>query len=214
MNLELRKTAARAGLAATGSAAITGGLAFMMISMIAVTYEMVPKAEAYTFDINPEVIDIPPPTTLTPLRDYVRVEVPPPPPSPEHIEASLPDEPIVPAELPLDPFDPFEIMSGTPEPVVVDTDEMPIFRNPPIMPPRAEKSGHCMMKFDVSGQGTPFNIEAVSCSESLFARASVRAVQKWKYRAKMVEGLPVTRNGLTTRISFKLTDERGNVIPE
>ena len=82
------------------------------------------------------------------------------------------------------------------------------------MPPRAEKSGHCKVRFDVSPEGAPFNVQATYCTQSLFERASIKSVQKWKYNPKIVDGRAVARSGVESKITFKLTDERGRMIPE
>jgi len=97
---------------------------------------------------------------------------------------------------------------------VSDRDALPLVRIPPIMPTRADRSGHCKVRFDVSPDGTPFNIEAISCSQTLFKLPSVRSVRNWKYNPKIVNGRTVSRSGVETKISFRLTDERGNLIPE
>lgn len=70
------------------------------------------------------------------------------------------------------------------------------------------------MAFDVNAQGTPYNIRAASCSQSLFARASVKAVSRWRYRSKVVGGKAVARTGVRNRIVFQLTDGSGRLLPE
>lgn len=97
---------------------------------------------------------------------------------------------------------------------VTDRDAQPLIRIPPIMPPRAKWSGYCNLEFDVSPEGQPFNISARSCTEKLFERASIQSVRKWKYNPKIVDGKPVSRTGVQSKISFKLLDERGNILPE
>ena len=97
---------------------------------------------------------------------------------------------------------------------VSDRDAQPLVRIPPIMPTRADRSGHCKVRFDVSPQGMPFNIEAISCSQTLFKRPSIRSVQNWKYDPKIVNGRTVSRSGVESKISFRLLDERGKIIPE
>jgi len=82
------------------------------------------------------------------------------------------------------------------------------------MPPRAEKSGHCTVRFDVSPEGSPFNVTAPYCTQSLFKRASVKSVEKWKYNPKIVDGRSVARSGVESKITFRLSDERGKLIPE
>lgn len=97
---------------------------------------------------------------------------------------------------------------------VSDRDAQPLFRIPPIMPPRAEKSGHCKVKFDVSPEGKPFNVIATYCTETWFRRSSIRSVEKWRYNPEIVEGVAVQRKGLETKVNFQLADEYGNIIPE
>jgi len=87
-------------------------------------------------------------------------------------------------------------------------------RIPPIMPPRAEKSGHCKVRFDVSPEGQPFNVVTTFCTQSVFKRPSTKSVQKWKYNPKIVDGRATARKGVETKITFRLADERGNIIPE
>lgn len=82
------------------------------------------------------------------------------------------------------------------------------------MPLRADRSGHCRVLFDLSSDGGPYNVQASICSQRLFEGSAVRAVQKWVYRPKIQDGLPVTRTGLETLIRFRLTDENGVLIPE
>ena len=97
---------------------------------------------------------------------------------------------------------------------VSDRDAQPLVRIPPIMPPRAETSGHCKVQFDVSPEGQPFNVLATYCTKSLFKRSSIKSVQKWKYNPKIVDGRGVARSGVESKITFRLTDERGKIIPE
>ena len=97
---------------------------------------------------------------------------------------------------------------------VSDREVQPLVRIAPIMPPRAEKSGHCRVRFDVSAEGTPYNVQATYCTQSLFERATIKSVQKWKYNPKMVGGRPVAMTGVVNKVSYRLTDESGRPIPE
>jgi len=84
----------------------------------------------------------------------------------------------------------------------------------PIMPPRAEKSGHCKVRFNVTAQGQTYEILATYCTQSVFKRSTIKAVQKWTYNPKIQSGLTVARQGVETLITFNLTDERGFLILE
>ncbi len=97
---------------------------------------------------------------------------------------------------------------------VGDRDAQPLVRIPPTMPTRAERSGHCRLRFDVAPSGAPFNVMATHCSEKLFERDSIKSVQKWKYIPKIVDGQAVGRSGVETKVTFRLVDEYGNIVPE
>ena len=97
---------------------------------------------------------------------------------------------------------------------VSNRDAQPLVRIPPIMPGRAELSGHCKLRFDVSPEGTTFNVVALGCTQKLFERAAIKSVQKWKYNPKIVNQLPVSQAGVESKIVFRLTDEHGQPLPE
>ena len=82
------------------------------------------------------------------------------------------------------------------------------------MPRRAERSGFCRVELDVSPEGAPFNIRTTQCSDPVFSRATVRAVQTWRYRPKISGGSAVARMGVRNIVRFDLLDERGRRIPE
>ena len=143
-----------------------------------------------------------------------KVVTPPPPPQIERQQASKPAEAIASLEGAIPEFEAPKIDRSNFKIQVSDRDAQPLVRIPPIMPPRAEKSGHCKVRFDVSPEGAPFNVVSTFCTQRLFERASIKSVQKWKYNPKIVDGRPTSRSGVETKITFRLADERGNVIPE
>ena len=206
-----KRYVASAGLAGLA----TFGLGVSMALMIKTSFTPADKIEAEAFNINPVAEDIAPPQRRT-RQDMRRdVIVPPPAPRIALAEKTAPSEPIVPLAGSNDlVWTPPVISAGLRAIEIADRDEKPLYRVEPVMPPRAERSGHCIMRFDVSAEGTPYNISAQSCSQDLFKRPSVKAVGKWKYTAKVIQGQRVARTGLTTRLTFNLSDERGRLIPE
>ena len=82
------------------------------------------------------------------------------------------------------------------------------------MPPRTEKSGHCRVRFNVSAEGAPFDVQTTYCTQSLFERATLKSVQRWKFNPKIVNGRPVAMTGVENKVTYRLTDERGQLIPE
>jgi len=97
-----------------------------------------------------------------------------------------------------------------------DRDAQPLVRIPPMMPPRfleGENSGFCRVKFDVSPDGQPFNVETTYCTSASLARPTIQSVQKWKYNPKIVDGSRVARTGVESKVTSLLQDERGRPLP-
>ena len=193
---------------------VTIGIGLFMAAMIATEFQPQEKSENLGFEINPveeefEVtIDRQPPELLE------RVETPPPPPIIERAETGLPSVMLTPLDDYIPTFDPPKLNPGKFVIQITDGDPQPIYRALPIMPPRAERSGHCRVRFDVSAKGTPYNVRATYCSQSLFERATIISVQNWKFKPRISGGLPVAMSGLENKVTYRLTDERGNLIPE
>ena len=57
----------------------------------------------------------------------------------------------------------------------------PLIRIPAFMPPTAEASGHCHLKFDVVSNGQTTRIKALYCTAAALREPSLRSVEKWRY---------------------------------
>jgi len=196
------------------AAFVTVALFVLMTVLISAEFEPQEKSETASFDINPKVEDIKVIERETKVDKVEKVVTPPPPPMIERAQADKPTEAIASLEGAVPDFEAPKIDRGNFKIAVSDRDAQPLVRIPPIMPTRAEKSGHCKVRFDVSPEGQPFNVEATYCTQSLFSRSSIKSVQKWKYNPKVVDGRSVARSGVESKITFRLTDERGKIIPE
>jgi len=172
------------------------------------------KLDAANFDINPQVEDIKVVVRETKVQEIKRVVTPPPPPQIERQQAAKPTEAIASLEGAIPEFEAPKIDRSNFKIQVSDRDAQPLVRIPPIMPPRAEKSGHCKVRFDVSPEGQPFNVVTTFCSSSVFKRASTKSVQKWKYNPKIIDDRAIGRSGVENRVEFRVKDEYGDVIPE
>lgn len=209
----LRTFAGKHAVSLLGAACVTVGLLFTMKALIAEDFVPEDVVEFEAFEINPTVEQAIMIDTRTPPKLELEVEMPPPPPVVDILQTAKPSEPITASgpkpvvELPRIPIAPFS-------PTVMDAEPTPLVRVPPSVPPRATKSGHCVIGFDISAEGRPFNIAALSCSESLFSRPAIRSVEKWVYKPEIRNGQAITRAGLKTTIRFQLTDEAGRIIPE
>ena len=100
------------------------------------------------------------------------------------------------------------------DPLRADADAEPCHRTPPIMPPNATRSGHCQMQFDVTADGFVENLVALSCSDPVFRNMSLYNVHHWFYHPAWSGGQRVARTAVETKITFRLADESGELIPE
>ncbi|MBT3592889.1 MAG: energy transducer TonB [Hellea sp.] len=196
------------------AALVTVGLFVLMMTLIAEEFKPQEKLATASFDINPTVEDIKVIKRDTKVKQVKKVVTPPPPPTIERQQAAKPQERIASLEGAIPDFEAPKIDRKNFKIAVSDRDAQPLVRIPPIMPPRAEKSGHCRVKFDVSPEGAPFNVNTTFCTQSLFERATIKSVQRWKYNPKIVDGRAVARNGVENKVTYRLTDERGRIIPE
>ena len=196
------------------AAFVTIGLFVLMMTLIAEEFKPHDKVATASFEINPTVEDIKVIKRDTKVQQVKKVVTPPPPPQIERQQAAKPQERIASLEGAIPEFETPKIDKQSFKIAVSDRDAQPLVRIPPIMPPRAEKSGHCRVRFDVSPEGAPFNVTTTFCTQSLFSRATVKSVQKWKYNPKIVDGRNVARKGVENKVSYRLTDERGRIIPE
>ena len=92
---------------------------------------------------------------------------------------------------------------------IAEGDYLPIVRVAPVYPSRALArglEGFVDMSFTVTETGTVINPIVLQSTSSLFERAATRAVLKFKYKPRVVDGIPVAVSGVKTRITFELED--------
>ncbi len=92
---------------------------------------------------------------------------------------------------------------------IAEGDYLPIVRVAPVYPSRALSrglEGFVDMSFTVTSAGTVKDPIVLQSTSSLFERAATRAVLKFKYKPRVVDGVPVEVPGVKTRITFELED--------
>jgi protein TonB len=92
---------------------------------------------------------------------------------------------------------------------IAEGDYLPIVRVAPVYPARALSrglEGYVDMSFTVTQTGTVRDPIVLFSTSSLFDRAALRAVLKFKYKPRVVDGVPVDVPGVKTRISFQIED--------
>ena len=208
--------ALRYGIALPFAATVTVALTISMAALIATEFTPQDKVEVARFEINPLVIEIDDfvKTEVKPIRE---VEVPPPPPTTGVIKTAEVKLPKIDVIGKKNEFKRTDIIFDNPINIHVDKeDPTPLVRILPVFPNRflqGNVSGYCKIRFDISPEGQPMNIQTTLCTNSQLKSAAVKSVQKWKYSPRIQNGRPVSRSGLETTIRFDLRDERGNVLP-
>lgn len=92
---------------------------------------------------------------------------------------------------------------------IAEGDYLPIVRVAPVYPARALSrglEGYVDLSFTVTSAGTVRDPIVLFSSSSLFDRAATRAVLKFKYKPRVVDGIPIDVPGVKTRITFQIED--------
>jgi protein TonB len=92
-----------------------------------------------------------------------------------------------------------------------DTDVVPIVRVTPQYPLRASErgiEGWVEVEFTIGKLGTVKDPNVInSHPSSIFDRAALKAIRKWKYNPKIEDGEPVERPGIKVRLKFNLSNQ-------
>lgn len=145
-----------------------------------------------------------------PVPENVRPEKPedPPPPPPRTIQEPLDTEtevtPVI--KPPLPPTDSGRI-TGIPRDQALEGEILPLVRVAPDYPLAALRrglEGYCDVECTVTPKGTTTDVHAIYCTSKLFERASIRAVQQFKYKPRVVGGVPLAVSGVRHRIRFEI----------
>lgn len=146
-------------------------------------------------------------------RELPEKKKPPEPPPPPDLQMAQPDGPskgemaIAAPSLDLDVS-----MAGGPNlgAAPSDTEAVPLVRVPPQYPIRATErgiEGYVVVEFTIAPNGTVKDARVIDSKPArIFDRAALRAVKKWKYKPKIVDGVPVERTGIQIRFPFELDE--------
>lgn len=150
-------------------------------------------------------IKLPPQITDGPrLGEYLKKPKPKnkikqkPAPIPEPVVEEEPQpvvqEPAETSDATSDIIDPSPVTPQEPE---IETDVVPIYRLKPKYPPRAMRAGIegvVTLEFTITEDGTVIDPVVVAANPpKLFDKAVLRAIKKWKFKPKIVNGKPVSR---------------------
>jgi len=133
-------------------------------------------------------------------------EQPPPPPDLDMAKAQKPDSALESTVAALSVDTEIDVAGPNLGEAASDSDTIPLQRIPPVYPARAKErglEGWVQIEFTISKIGTVSDARVVKSSHRVFEEAALRAIRKWKYRAKTENGQPVERRGMEIVLSFK-----------
>ena len=143
---------------------------------------------------------------FTPEKPPKPPETPPetPPQDMDNIDPSAPTINVAPPTVSADTS-----IGGPGGMNIAEGDYLPIVRVAPVYPERALSrglEGYVDMSFTVTTTGTVRDPVVMFSTSSLFERAAMRAVLKFKYKPRVVDGVPVDVPNVKTRITFKIEE--------
>lgn len=187
------------------AAIITVALFVLMRSLIDIgPVPMIEADERIPVEMNVEVAPVEPRSG----REFETVDPvdPPPPVQTSEVEPAVPDA-----------GNPIENFAAPPvdEPVIgefsgripIDGNPTPTVRVSPVYPSLMadrEIEGQCTMMFDILPNGRTSNVRALDCTNRGFERASIRAVENWRYDPQIRNGEPVIYRGASTQLIYEL----------
>lgn len=198
-------TALRTPLVLPLAAGATVGLFLLMRALIdigPVVFEEAPPELRVEMNLEVE------PYNHTRHREFIEPEAIDPPPAvrPTPVDPAVPDETASMVNYDVPTIDP-PVVRNTSGPIRVDGDPTPVVRINPAYPTNLAQrgiEGQCDMIFDILPNGTTANVRALSCSNRGFERASVSAIQRWRYNPQVRNGQPITYQGARTQLLYSL----------
>jgi protein TonB len=93
--------------------------------------------------------------------------------------------------------------------VMYDGPPVALVRISPTYPARAQQlglEGWVLVQFDVLASGTVANVAVVESSNRLFERSAVNAAQRFRYKARVIDGVPTGTTGVQNLFTFRMED--------
>ncbi|MEM0911627.1 MAG: energy transducer TonB [Pseudomonadota bacterium] len=190
-------------------AAAAFGLFFIMAKLVENTGERAEPLEP------PPVIDIVMQEPDDETQTRVRTPPPPPPPPPEPPKVEMvepdtadPDASGFSLSLPGVDTGGVGVNIGGFGGQIQDGDATPIFRQDPKYPPEAARDGRegwVLLSFTINEIGGVEDVEVINAEpRRIFDREAKRALRKWRYNPKIVDGVAVRQPGLQVQLDFTL----------
>lgn len=202
---------ARWMMAALPAAAITVGLFAIMNQLIHVDeVRLDPSPQRILENVVFSEPESPEPVSIRPEFDLMDI-VPPP---------ALPEVKMTPDTVGMPPLGPIgQVPSRTPIGSIVpipttanpvgDRTAIPVRPPVPSYPPKMAKAGlggECMVRFNLTARGTPFDVDA-QCSPAGFESAARLAVSKAEFLPRIVDGQAIETRGLSYPLEFRIKED-------
>jgi len=190
---------------------VTFGLFWLMTDLIRVQAVIVPVDPLPRFEIVRLIRDAPvEPTRRTPpVHDPIDEAPPSPRIEPESIDPD--DRGIIPIIVDHDPGNARRRFDG-PELQTADGAAVPVVREEPRYPESALRrgiEGRVLVSFTITENGLVENARVIAAEpKNIFDAAALKAVRRWRYDPKIVDGEPVEQTDIRIAIPFRLENER------
>ncbi len=169
-------------------------------------------------EIRVELLTAPPKSNVQTKR-----RVPPPPPPPPKAPPKVPepepdnsnlDSSTLQFNIPsVDVGGDNMSLSGPGSGIGRDGDATPIVRIEPKYPMTAQRNGTegwVKLSFSINEVGGVEDVTVIEAQpKRVFDRAAKRALKRWKYKAKIVDGKPIKQTGLTVQLDFSMEQDEG-----
>ena len=195
---------ARYAFSVTTATAVTLGLFYLMHTLIALQPG---AASEPRLRASLSFIRIKPDETVTDIDPWTDIDIPPPPPVPPRGKPDAWEEPgirvaTLQASAPRQDYAAigFQLSDG---PLVV------VMRVEPNYPPSlAQKGieGYVIVRFDVMQDGGVENVSIVESSHRGFERNALSAAQRFRYKARVVDGDPQVTTGVRYLFRFEMSE--------
>lgn len=170
--------------------------------------------------LQPGAVSADRPHDIVPWILVPREKAPPPPPDPVFDKETLTNAPVPPiGKAPSGPGEGFYIPVGPTGPTPVDTrldrvrdpdgPLISIVRVQPTYPAIAQTralEGWVDVRFDVLTNGQVANIIVTASSDRIFENSAIRAAQRFRFRAPVVNGVPQIATDVDYRFRFEMNE--------
>jgi len=185
------------------AATITFLLLFAMQSLIAMQPGL--AIDSTPRHILKFVREIPPEDLL--VEDFQPIDLPEVVPSPPLVSKTDHLADGTGFKIPIGPVIPQGDSSRLRDPITNNGPLMVIVRVQPHYPAVAQSrglEGFVVVRFDVLSDGTVGNVAVLKSSSSIFERSAMQAASRFRFKARVVDGVPQTSTGVQYQFTFKL----------